>query len=145
MGAFEPVSAAMFALDLVKQQADARMQEKAARAQADYGTAQLRSAQAVRDRQRAENLKRVLATQRARFGAQGVGGGGSAQAVLDGLGLASDRDRADDAASLDARVADINDGVNALKRRNLLERRSLVNNRIFGELRKNLPTFSLLD
>ncbi len=145
MGGFEPASAAMFALDMINQQRQARARERGVQAQAGADITTLRHQQEIRARQRNEALKRAQATQRARFGAQGIGAGGSAQAVLDGLGAASARDAADETESLAARVADINANVRNLKRRNLLEGRNMVTDRIFGEIRKRLPVFSLLD
>lgn len=145
MGGFDPASAAMFALNLVNQQRQAKAQERSAQAQANHEISQLRQAQAIRDRQRREGLNRALATQRARFGAQGVGAGGSARAVLDGLNAESTRAGADEASGVASRVADINANVLNLRRRNLLERQTLINDRIFDEVRKRVPVLSLLD
>jgi len=57
-----------------------------------------RLAMATEERRRKERLKRVLARQRASFGARGLGAtGGSGAAVLQGLSAESDRAAAEDA------------------------------------------------
>jgi hypothetical protein len=145
MGGFEPASAAMFALNMIKQNQQAKAQERSARVSGDREISRLRQEQAVRDRQRRDQLKRVQATQRARFGAQGVGRSGSADAVLDGLGAATARNIADDSSAVASRITDINTGVQNIRRRNLLQRRNMVTDRIFGEIRNRLPTISLFD
>jgi|GEM_PF-3040686 len=145
MGGFDPVSAAAFALNTINQQRQAKIQERAAQASADGQIARLRQQQQIRERQRQEQLKRAQATQRARFGAGGLGAGGSADAVLDGLGAAAARAGADEGVAFDERISDINGGVDALRRRNLLERRNMVQDRIYGEITKRLPFGSLLE
>jgi len=84
-----PETAALFAIktgiELVQAKQQARAQNAAAESAAQFQRQQAEQAQAIRERDRRERLRRVLASQRAQFGAQGIGGGGSADAVLTGL------------------------------------------------------------
>jgi hypothetical protein len=85
-----------------------------------------RQIQAVRQRdqeqqrQQEETLRKRLAAQRARAGAAGVSGGGSANAVLRGLtqeALATEQARA---AQSTSRIADIRRSASSSRNRNLL-------------------------
>ena len=145
MGSIDPITAAMFTLGAIQKRQQAKTQERFARGQADQQIAELRLQQQTQDRRRADALRRTQATQRARFGSQGLGGSGSASAVLDGLSAASARDAADHAGAVNTRVADINHQLGNIRRRNLLEQRNLIQNRVFGEIDKRLPRLSLLD
>lgn len=89
MGAFAS-SAALTALQLGLEVAQKKAAQKDAReaqkADAKAQAAQIRQAQAIDQRERRERLRRALAAQRARFGAQGLSPhGGSSAAVLSGL------------------------------------------------------------
>lgn len=96
-------SLAMQGLGMIQQQSQADAQQSAAAAQQAAELRQTYQQQAVEDRRRREQLKKDQAAQRARFGAQGVGGG-SAQAVLDGLRARSDQEAADSRSILNARL-----------------------------------------
>lgn len=72
--------------DLIKTGQNTRFQNQALAADAAARASQLQQAQAYRQKQLDSERKHTLATQRARFGAMGMdSGGGSAQALLDGL------------------------------------------------------------
>lgn len=105
------------ALALLQSEKHFKEQQAAAEAQQASEASQAYQRQAIEDRRRREDLRKQQATQRARFGAQGVVGG-STQAVLDGQRARSEREIAEDRSVLDARFA----GQNKLSRsRNALE------------------------
>jgi len=116
----------------------------AAQQQADL--AQRQKVQQINTRRRQERLRQILASQRARFGAQGLSSAnGSAMAVLKGLSEKFDRDQADEGA-LEAFQADrINDRYNRQIRKNLLEASSARQRASFGLLRQGLRTLPLLE
>ena len=148
MGGIDPATA-LFAvktgIDLIKQRQQARAQNAAAGAVAQSQTQQIRRAQEIRERQRREQLRRVLASQRASFGAQGIGRGGSADAVLKGLSDETERRTQDERGLNDLRIGDINFGLQQRRRRNLLELSSARNRAAFNLLGKGLQSFSLLE
>jgi len=74
-------TAAMSAMQLGMDMAQQNAAQAQAKAEAQAQTQQIQQTQAIQSRERQEQLRRALATQRARFGAQGIGGDGSAAAV----------------------------------------------------------------
>lgn len=132
-------------LGLIQARNQARTQNAAADAAAQAQIQQIRRARQIRDRERRERLRRVLASQRAEFGARGIGRGGSADAVL--KGFVKDVDRAiDDDRSLDAlRIGSIDRALAERRRRNLLEASRAQTRVIFGRLGRNLGGLSLLE
>jgi hypothetical protein len=145
MGGILP-SAAMSALQLgldAAQQSNAQAEAKAeARAQAE----QLRQTQDIAARQRRDQLRRALATQRARFGAQGIAaGGGSAEAAIGGLEAEAAREEAD-AQSLGAlRLGRLNDELDWQRRRNLLDASSSRYRTAFSLVQRSLRSVPLLE
>lgn len=82
----------------------------------------LRTEAAASETQRLAALRRAVARQRARFGAQGVGSsGGSSEAVLLGIVSESDEDRVERARLDRLRETAMGDELEARRRRNLLE------------------------
>lgn len=144
MGNFA-VTAAMTALTMIQQKQQARAQNAAAAAVAQSQTQQIRRAQEIRERQRREQLRRGLASQRALFGAQGIGRGGSAGAVLKGLSDETERRIGDERSLNDLRIGDINFGLEQRRRRSLLELSSARNRAAFNLLGKGLNSISLLE
>ena len=120
---------------------------------AQWQVDQIRQAQQIDERQRRDRLRRALATQRARFGAEGIGTGGSAQAVLAGLAAEAERENSDDRAMATARINRINDQYDWKRRKfvletpraNLLEASRPKNQSNFNLLRGALRTLSLLE
>lgn len=148
MGQFEPFAlmAAEFGLKSLQQRSAARGQESAQREAANARIAQIRETQALEERRRRERLRRAMATQRARFGAQGLGAGGSAAAVLRGLEAEAGRDDRDSRALVDMRIGDIERGLAQSRRRNLLEASQMRQDFALGAFRKGLPkVLSLLE
>ena len=133
------------AFQLVQQRQQAKAQNAAARAQADSQTQQIQQAQKIRERQRRDQLRRVLAAQRAQFGARGLSRGGSADAVLKGLALDTERTIQDDRGLNDLRIADINRSLDLRRRRNLLELSSARRRSAFDLFGRGLKSISLLE
>ncbi len=138
-------TAAMTALQLVQQRQQAKAQNAAATAQAQSQVRQIQRRQEIRDRQRREQLKRSLATLRARFASRGVGRGGSAQAVLDGLAKETDQDSADERSLNAFPIGRINDALDIRRRRNLLEASTTRRRLAFDLLGRGLNQISLLE
>lgn len=105
MSGIDPVSLAVTGLTTLSSMQQAKSQAKAqASAQAaayDALRNQILETRRIEERREKERLRRDLAAKRARFGAGGVGGGGSASAVLAGLTEAS-RQRLAEGRRLDA-------------------------------------------
>ena len=144
MGGVLP-TAAMSVLQMGLEAAQKNGQMAAAEADAQYRTEQIRQAQRVEERQRRDRLRRALATQRSRFGAQGVGAGGSAQAVLAGLAAEADQENADTRALASSRINRTDDQLAWSRRRNLLEASRPANRMAFGLLQQGFRTLPLLD
>ena len=144
MGSFA-ATAAMTVLQLAQAQKQARAQNHAAAAAAQSQTQQIRRAQEIRERERRERLRRALATQRAQFGFQGLGRGGSAEAVLKGLASKTDRAIQDDRGLNDLRIGDINRTFDQRRRRNLLDASDARRRTAFGLLERGLNGLSLLE
>lgn len=81
-------SAMQYAMDNAQSKSEANTESAIAAADAQSKANQIKSELEVDERNRQETLKRALATQRARSGAQGTSGGGSSTAAL--AALASD-------------------------------------------------------
>jgi hypothetical protein len=145
MGGMLP-SAAMAALQMgldADQQKNAQSQAKAeARAQAK----QIEQTQEIAARQRREQLRRALATQRARFGAQGVAAeSGSAEATLSGLEAEAMREEAESRSLSELRIGRLNDQLDWQRRRNLLDASSSRYRSAFSLVQRGLRSVPLLD
>ena len=109
MGGMIP-SAAMTALQMGMDVAQQKSAEKEAKAEARAQTQQIQQTQAIATRQRQDQLRRALATQRARFGAQGVAAGsGSAEAALGGLEAEATREDAESRSLGELRIGRLSD------------------------------------
>lgn len=117
----EVAAVASMALRMAQEQSQAKAQAKQVAARENAAATQAYQQQAAEDHRRQERLRQDQATQRARFGAGGVGGG-SAQAVLDGMRARTERDAAEDRSILDARFGD--QARNATSRNILEEQRT---------------------
>lgn len=137
------MSALSTGLSMAQQQAQSRHQAAYQRAQAQTQINQIRATQAIEERRRRDRLRRALATQRARFAAQGVGGGGSANAVLGGLAAETDREGAESRQLADMRIGAINDEVAWTRRRNLLAKSQANQRTAFALLERELPKLPL--
>lgn len=144
MGGVLP-SAAMTALQMGLETAQQRTQAQAQKADARRQAEQVRLTQEANERQRRDRLRRVLATQRARFASQGIGEGGSAQAVLGGLASEAERENAEGRALASSRISRINDELEWSRRRSLLEASRPANRLAFGLVQRGFRTLPLLE
>lgn len=142
MASFVP-TAALTAMQVSMEGSQAKAQDKAMRANADAQSAQLRYAQQVDEADRRERLRRAIATQRARFGAQGLSSSGSATAVLSGLAAEADREATASANLTSLRLNALDQQVDG--RRSLLEASSPRNRLAFTLLQRGLRSSSLIE
>lgn len=138
--------AATTGLSMVQQRQQQKAQARAYQRQAADQAAQLRRKQDIENRNRRDQAKRALATQRARFGAAGLGGrGGSADAVLQGFRNRTEQAIADQEEFLGYQLNDIGAAADRVRRQNLLERRNFIRQNAFDMAFKGLDKLSLLD
>lgn len=105
-----------------------RLEERAAQDSASRNTALLNIQQNEEDRKRSLTLKRAIARQRALYGSSGIddgGDSGSGEAVIFGLTNDSDQDRAASDSVYTLRRRIIDDNVNNIRTRNLLDEAQL--------------------
>ena len=146
MGGMIP-SAAMTALQMGMDVAQQKSAEKEAKAEARAQTQQIQQTQAIATRQRQDQLRRALATQRAaRFGAQGVAAGsGSAEAALGGLEAEATREDAESRSLGELRIGRLSDQLDWQRRRNLLDVSSSGTRSAFSLVQRGLRSVSLFD
>lgn len=124
MGGFVPaaaLSALQIGINAAQQERRADAADAAAKSDAKARIAQMQVAQATDERERKARLQQALATQRARLGAQGLGGGGSTDALLAGLTKESTLSAQDQRKLNDLRMDYMNAQVNTQRRNNLLD------------------------
>jgi|APTNR8051073442_1049403.scaffolds.fasta_scaffold00115_63 hypothetical protein len=124
MGGFVPaaaLSALQIGISTAQQERRADAANAVAKADAKAKIAQMQLAEAADERERKARLQRALATQRARLGAQGLGSGGSTDAVLAGLTKESALSALDQRRLNDLRMDHINAQASAQRRNNLLD------------------------
>lgn len=145
MGGMLP-TAAMSAMQLGMDMAQQNSAQAQAKAEAQAQTQQIQQTQAIQSRERQDQLRRALATQRARFGAKGISdGSGSAAAALGGLQAEADRED-QDATSLSAlRIGRINDDVEWQQHRSLLDASQSRYRTAFSLMQRSLRSVPLLD
>ena len=124
-------------------------QQKAASAEAKADTRaqqqQIQQTQEISDRQRRDQLRRALATQRARFGAQGiVTGSGSGAAALSGLEAEADRAETDSQALSNLRIGRLSDQLDWQRQRNLLSASAPAYRGAFSLFQRSLRSGSLV-
>ena len=94
MGDFATV--AMMGLKMIQSDQQAKVQQNAAMAQQRADVQQRQYQLQIQEREKRDRLKRAQATQRSRFGAQGLNpAGGSAAALLEGLRKETEKSIAD--------------------------------------------------
>lgn len=136
------LSAVQFGMDMAQQKTG----QAEAKADAQAQTQQIQQQQEVQLRDRREQLRRAMATQRARFGAQGLtaGGGGSAESTLSGLEGEAARDEEDATNLSSLRIDRINDDLEYQQRRSLLDASSSRYRSAFSLMQQSLRSVSLL-
>ncbi len=144
MGQFA-ATAATTAFQMIRARQQAKAQNAASTAQAQSQIQQIQRRQEIRDRQRREQLKRLLATQRARFASRGVGRGGSARAVLDGLANETDQVIADERSLNAFPIGRINSALDQRRRSNLLKASEARRRLAFDLLGRGFKNISLLE
>ncbi|MEK7244437.1 MAG: hypothetical protein AAB223_00265 [Pseudomonadota bacterium] len=145
MGGFAP-QAIMTVIGLGLNAIQTQRQAKAGRAQVETeaaaNAADVETQRAAAEREREERLRRALATQRARFAAQGLDPAqGSAAAVLGGLVAEAEREAEEDREQVNSRL-----GLLDRRRRRQLDLLSASGERAaLNIFRRALPSRSLLD
>lgn len=136
------MSALQFGMDMAQQNASQAEAKADARAQ----TQQIQQQQEVQSRERRDQLRRALATQRARFGAQGIAaGGGSVEAALGGLEAEAARDEQAASSAGAMRIDRIDDQLDWQRRRNLLDASSPRYRSAFSLMQRSLRSVPLLE
>lgn len=143
MASFAP-AAIMTALEFMQNNQKQKAQQSAMSADAEMRVRQIRQSREIETRRRRERLKETMAAQRARFGAQGIGKGGSAQALLQGLVSRTDNEESDAIESGNMRIRRINEGLLRKRRLNLLEESQARTRMVFGRISKGLRKTPLL-
>lgn len=145
MGGMLP-TAAMSALQFGMDMAQQKTAREEAKADARAQTQQIQQQQEIQSRERRDQLRRALATQRARFGSQGIAAsGGSVDAALGGLEAEAARDEQDANSLGTMRISRINDELDWQKRRNLLDASSPRYRSAFSLMQRSLRSIPLLD
>ncbi|MBC8337137.1 MAG: hypothetical protein H8E39_00460 [Alphaproteobacteria bacterium] len=117
----------------------------AASAEAQSRIQQIQQAQQIRDSQKRERLRKTLAQQRSRFGARGIGRGGSADAVLRGLTNETERNIADQRGLNALSINDIQGDLQQRRQQNLLEASTRQRRAAFSLMKKGLGHIPLLE
>ena len=142
MASFVP-TAALTAMQISMEKSQEKAKKDAESANANAQSAQIRYAQQLEQSDRRDKLRRAIATQRARFGAQGLSSSGSAAAVLSGLAAEADQDAAASENLASLRLDSLNQ--QAEQRRNLLDASSPRNRLAFSLLQRGLRSNSLIN
>jgi len=121
MGGFETV--AMAALGAVQSHQRYRAQNTAINARQQVEASRQAQARQIRERDMRGRLASLQATQRARFGAAGIGGGGSANAVMNGLAKATEQSIQDGRAGDRLRLQGSTASAQKSRRLNLIDYR----------------------
>lgn len=148
MGGFVPtaaMSALQIGFDAAQRSQRAKLEKSAQRAQAQDQVEQLRRKQEIERRQRAQDLKRAVAAQRARFGARGLPGGGSAEAVIAGLAAEAQRSDKDSRSLAGLRIGQINSDTDYAVRKSLLNATQPTYASTFAAVQKGLRNLPLFD
>lgn len=136
------ISAMSTAIGMQQARSQTKARNRAAQARADAQVKQLKTSQQIEERRRKEGLKRNLATQRARFGASGVGGvGGSSDALLRGLSDQTEREIKDRNRLNLLQTNSIYTNLANSKRLNLLESNRKIGSSLFGLAEQGVKTY----
>ncbi|MBL6931199.1 MAG: hypothetical protein ISR46_06830 [Rhodospirillales bacterium] len=123
MGDFATV--AMMGLKMIQSDQQAKVQQNAAMAQQRADVQQRQYQLQIQEREKRDRLKRAQATQRSRFGAQGLNpAGGSAAALLEGLRKETEKSIADQWGLNTMRNNQLAENAQSKTRINLLETRN---------------------
>lgn len=139
------LSAMQYVVDEKQRTAQSKVEQAAAQSEAQAEVAQIQQAEAVEKADRQDRLRRALATQRARFGAQGTGSGDSSAAALGGLAADADREAREAAELTDIRLQRVNDQLATVKRKSLLDTKYPRYQKAISAVRQGVSGLSLLD
>lgn len=139
------LSAMQYAVDSKQRGAEAKLEQQQAKAAAQSQAAQIQQAEAIDQQDRQERLRRAMATQRARFGAQGIGGGGSSEAALAGLAAEAEREGAQDQKVSALKLQRVGQEYAYGQRRSLLDETYPRYRTALSAVRQGLSGVSLLD
>lgn len=149
MGSMEPITAAMtvanMGMDLMKGERGAGLQRAAAAADLQARSQQIQRQLQYQEDQRRQDLNRTQAAQRARFGAMGIGGGGgSSEALLDGLTTAFEKANAADRGMAQMQLDQLSQQAAYKERMNLLNASQNRFQWLLGAARRFLPSQNTL-
>lgn len=145
MGGMLP-TAAMSVLQMGIDAAQQSAAQEQAKAEAKSQAQQIQESQKIASQQRRDELRRALATQRARFGAQGLAaGGGSVDATLSGLQAEADREEADAQQLASSRIDQLSEQLGWQRRRSLLNASASRYRTSLSLMQRSLRSYSLLD
>jgi hypothetical protein len=155
MGSFVPAAAmsvlqlgaqsAQRNLQIAQQNQQAALARAAEEAQARGQIEQIQQSAQANERQRQYAIKRALATQRARYGAQGIGAGGSADSVLAGMAAEAQRENQETRKAAQLRINQIREQGAWRNTKNLLDASQFANRSAFNLVQQGLRTVPLLD
>jgi len=145
MGTTAASMALQMGMEYVMNSQNAKATNRVEQARVDARAASLRRAGDIEERRKHEELKRIAASQRASFAAQGTGGrGGSADAVIGGLTRTYNQNIADSRSLAQTELSGLQATLGASKRANLLEASNATRRFIYSSLKKNLPEIKKL-
>ena len=132
-------------MQIAQQKQQAELARATEEAQARGQIEQLQQSVQASERQRQNAIKRALATQRARYGAQGIGTGGSADAVLAGMAAEAERETREARKAAQLRINQIREQGAWQNTKNLLDTSQFANRSAFNLVQQSLRTVPLLD
>lgn len=139
------LSAMQYVVDEKQRAAESKVDMTTAQSEAESEVAQIQKADAIEKADRQERLRRALATQRARAGAQGTGSGGSTTATLEGLAADADRETRESDELTNIRLQRVSDQLTSVKRKSLLETTYPRYQKAISAVRQGISGVSLLD
>lgn len=139
------MSAVQYAIENSQRKAETKLEREQSAAEARSEAAEIAQAQESDRQERQERLRRALATQRARFGAQGVGSGGSSEAALAGLAAEADREGEQEEKSASLKLQRVSDKATYGQRRSLLDETYPRYRSALSAVRRGVSGVSLLD
>ena len=133
-------------LDFALSAAKAKKSNQAAKSQMEYKNSRAVRAQALKKKKLKNRLKRAQSTQRANFGAMGINGsGGSAEAVINGLGKRTDDELIITEQETEDQINKNKYVYENKKTNNLLALSAPYERMVYGKVKSILPSNNLLD
>ncbi len=139
------LSAMQYVVDEKQRSAQAKLEQAAAQSEANADAAQIQQTEAMEKADRQDRLRRALATQRARFGAQGTSSGGSSAAALAGLAAETDREDREAEEFANTRLQRVTDQLATVKRKSLLDTKYPRYQKAISAVRQGISGVSLLE